>query len=72
MKRISGLFAMVITAIIVMAAPARADDEVDVRDLVAVADERLADHHAIDLCHGLLVSLRHFTDDTDTGPNGQR
>ena len=30
---------------------ARSDEEVDMSDLVAVADERLADHNFIDLGH---------------------
>ena len=38
-------------------AAARTDDQVDVGNFVAVSDERFADHHAIDLCHGVWVSL---------------
>src|SRR6185437_5177880 len=32
-------------------APTRADKQIDVRHLVAVADQRLTDHDFIDLCH---------------------
>ena len=38
---------------------ARSDDEVDVRDLVAVADERLANHHFVDFGHAGFSSQVH-------------
>ena len=54
------LFASALTECRLGGAAARSDDEVDVSDFVAVTDERLADHYAIDLGH-YGVSFLHLT-----------
>ena len=58
-KSMKKLYALLVVAGLcaeIIGAAARADDEVDVGDIVAVTDERFTDHQAINLGHGLLIS----------------
>ena len=62
------LFVSALQNAVSAATAARPENEVDVRDLVAVADERLADHHFVDFGHYGVPPIANNTTSTNATP----